>query len=117
MNQSMKSNELKKQVEHLNRQVFDATRKSESLQVVENTLIEKLDRKELENVELKSGLLELKQENKMKGEVINKAQKIIERMTKKSDADEKVLARINAEKEDLKHDILDKTKQITHLSD
>ena len=53
----------------------------------------------------------------MKGEVINKAQKIIERMTKKSDADEKVLARINAEKEDLKHDILDKTKQITHLSD
>ena len=52
--------------------------------MVEANLIEKLDKKELENLELKEGLLEVKQENEMKAEVISKAQKIIERLTAKS---------------------------------
>ena len=52
--------------------------------MVENNLIEKLDKKELENLELKEGLFEMKQENHMKGDVIAKAQKIIERLTGKS---------------------------------
>ena len=43
--------------------------------MVETNLLEKLDRKELENLELKDGFFELKQENQMKSEVISKAQK------------------------------------------
>ena len=53
--------------------MFEATKKQESLQIVENNLLEKLDRKELENLELKEGLCEMKQENEMKGEVLSKA--------------------------------------------
>lgn len=41
--------------------------------MVESNLIEKLDRKELENLELKEGLCELKQENQLKSDVITKA--------------------------------------------
>ena len=52
--------DLKKQIDNLNRQVFEATKRQESLQMVETNLIEKLDRKELENLELKEGLYELK---------------------------------------------------------
>ena len=59
--------------------------------MVETNLLEKLDRKELENLELKEGFFELKQENHMKSEVISKAQKIIERLTGKSESDEIVL--------------------------
>lgn len=59
--------------------------------MVETNLLEKLDRKELENLELKEGFFELKQENNMKSEVISKAQKIIERLTGKSESDENVL--------------------------
>ena len=85
--------------------------------MVENTLLDKLDKKELENLELKEGLFELKQENQMKGDVISKAQKIIERLTTKSDGDEKVLKRINDEKEDQKRELSEKTKAIQQLSD
>jgi len=62
--------------------------------MVENTLIEKLDKKELEILELKEGLCQLNQENLMKTDVIAKAQKIIERLTAKSDSDDKVLKRL-----------------------
>lgn len=41
---SFNSRELKGQIENLNRQVFEAQKKQESLQMVENNLIEKLDR-------------------------------------------------------------------------
>lgn len=63
-------------------------------------------------MELKEGLFELKQENNMKGDVISKAQKIIERLTNKSDGDEKILKRINEEKEDQKRDLSEKAKLI-----
>jgi len=59
--------------------------------MVETNLLEKLDRKELENLELKEGFFELKQENQMKSEVISKAQKIIEKMTLKSDSDDRTM--------------------------
>ena len=63
-------------------------------------------------MELKEGLFELKQENNMKGDVISKAQKIIERLTNKSDGDEKILKRINDEKEDQKRELSEKAKLI-----
>ena len=56
-------NELKQQIESLNRQAYEASKRQESLKAVETNLLEKLDRKELENLELKEGLFELKQEN------------------------------------------------------
>mmetsp|Transcript_46029 Transcript_46029/g.60980 ORF Transcript_46029/g.60980 Transcript_46029/m.60980 type:complete len:119 (+) Transcript_46029:329-685(+) len=68
-------------------------------------------------MELKEGLFELKQENNMKGEVISKAQKIIERLTQKSESDDKVLKRINDEKEDQKRDLLEKNKSISQLTE
>ena len=63
-------------------------------------------------MELKDGLLEMKQQNQMKGDVIAKAQRIIERMTHKSDDDEKVLKRINDQKVFQKREIMEKTKSI-----
>ena len=53
----------------------------------------------------------------MKSDVITKAQKIIERMTQKSESDEKILKRLNEEKEDCKREIGEKTKSIQQLSD
>lgn len=47
----------------MKRQIFDATKKQESLQVVENTLLEKLDKKELEVIEIRETMLEAKHEN------------------------------------------------------
>ena len=44
----------------------------------------------------------------MKGEVISKAQKIIERLTGKSDSDEKVLARLNEENESHKREVTER---------
>ncbi len=44
----------------------------------------------------------------MKGEVISKAQKIIQRLTGKSDSDENVLARMNEENENHKRDLAEK---------
>ena len=91
---------LKQQVATLNRAVFEATKKHESLQLVENTLLEKLDKKEMLNMDLKEGLSEVSKENEMKSDVISKAQKIIERLTLKSGSDDNVLQRLNDEKED-----------------
>ena len=82
--------------------------------MVETTLLEKLDRKELENLELKEGLLELKQENQMKGDVIAKAQKIIERLTSKSDSDESVLKRMNDDNERAKREGVE-AQRVIHL--
>lgn len=82
--------------------------------MVETTLLEKLDRKELENLELKEGLLELKQENQMKGDVIAKAQKIIERLTCKSDSDESVLKRMNDDNERAKREGVE-AQRVIHL--
>ena len=76
--------------------------------MVETNLIEKLDNRELENLELKEGLFELKQENEMKTEVISKAQKIIEKLTSKSESDENVLKRLNDENECHKREINEK---------
>ena len=47
----------------MKRQIFDATKKQESLQVVESTLLEKLDKKELEVIEIRETMLEAKHEN------------------------------------------------------
>ena len=40
----------------LNRQVFDQAKRYDSLKQVENTLLEKLDKRELENIELTDAL-------------------------------------------------------------
>jgi hypothetical protein len=93
--------------------VYEATKRSESLQMVETNLLEKLDRKELENLELKDGFFELKQENQMKSDVISKAQKIIEKLTSKSDSDEKIMKRLNDECEGFKRDISEKNKMLS----
>lgn len=53
----------------------------------------------------------------MKNDVISKAKKIIQRMSVKSDGDEKVLKRISEDKEDLKIEIMEKTKSIQLLSE
>jgi membrane-bound ClpP family serine protease len=53
----------------------------------------------------------------MKGEVISKAQKIIERLTGKSDSDEKVLARLNEENESHKREGTEREKVVTLLND
>ena len=81
--------------------------------MVETNLLEKLDRKELENLELKDGFFELKQENQMKSEVISKAQKIIEKLTYKSESDEKIMKRLNDEGEGLKREIFEKNKMLS----
>ena len=99
-NNFSQSQELKQQVATLNRAVFEATKKHESLQAVENTLLDKLDKKELENLDLKEVLAEVKQENEMKSDVIAKAQKIIERLTQKSESDDTMLKRLSDEKDD-----------------
>ena len=85
--------------------------------MVENNLVEKLDKKELENLELKEGLCELQRENHMKGDVIAKAQKIIERISGKSEQDENVLKRLNEENERHKKEISDKSKVISMLNE
>ncbi len=53
----------------------------------------------------------------MKGEVISKAQKIIQRLTGKSDSDENVLARMNEENENHKRDLAEKQKVVTMLNE
>lgn len=53
----------------------------------------------------------------MKGEVIAKAQKIIERLTNKSDSDERVLHRLNEENEGFKRDLGERQKVVTMLND
>ena len=68
-------------------------------------------------MELRDGFFELKQENQMKGEVIAKAQKIIERLTNKSDSDERVLHRLNEENEGFKRDLGERQKVVTMLND
>ena len=80
--------------------------------MVETNLIEKLDKKELENMELKEGLFEMKQENQMKTEVISKAQKIIERLTSKSESDDNVMKRLNEDNESHKREINEKQKVV-----
>ena len=85
--------------------------------MVESKLLEKLDKKELENLELKEGFFELKQENYMKSEVISKAQKIIERLTGKSDSDENVMQRLNEENDCHKQEVGDKQKVIQMLNE
>ena len=80
-------------------------------------MLEKLDKKELENLELKEGLIELKQENQMKGDVIAKAQKIIERLTSKSDSDESVLKRMNDDNERAKREGVEAQRVIQLLND
>ena len=80
--------------------------------MVETNLIEKLDKKELENMELKEGLFEMKQENQMKTEVISKAQKIIERLTSKSESDDNVMKRLNEDNENHKREINEKQKVV-----
>jgi len=53
----------------------------------------------------------------MKGEVIAKAQKIIERLTAKSDSDERVLHRLNEESECYKRELGEKQKVVSMLND
>ena len=111
------NNDLKRQIDALNRQVYEASKRQESLQMVETNLIEKLDKKELENLELKEGLFEMKQENQMKTEVISKAQKIIERLTSKSESDDNVMKRLNEENESHKREINEKQKVVQMLNE
>ena len=53
---SINRTELHKQIDMLNRQVFDQAKRYDSLKQVENTLLEKLDKRELENIELTDAL-------------------------------------------------------------
>ena len=85
--------------------------------MVETSLLEKLDKKELEILELREGLFEVKQENQMKGDVIAKAQKIIERLTSKSDSDESVLKRMNDDNERAKREGIEAQRVINLLNE
>jgi len=49
----------------------------------------------------------------MKSEVISKAQKIIEKLTSKSESDEKIMKRLNDEVEGLKREIFEKNKMLS----
>ena len=53
----------------------------------------------------------------MKGDVIAKAQKIIERISGKSESDENVLKRLNEENDRRKKEVGDKQKVISMLND
>ena len=52
--------EVQRKITELNRQIFDSQKRMESLELVEQNLLEKLDKKEEENFELKSHLDELR---------------------------------------------------------
>lgn len=93
---------MQRQIENLNRQVFESTKNQENLKAVENTLLEKLDKKELENLELKQAVNDMQSQVQLKGDVITKAQKIIERLSQKSDQDEMLMRTLNEEKESLR---------------
>jgi hypothetical protein len=76
---------MQKQIENLNRHVFNTTKNQESLEQVETTLLLKLDKKEAENYQLKKLMESLKVELELKTEGCLKAQKIIQRLSEKSD--------------------------------
>lgn len=53
----------------------------------------------------------------MKAEVISKAQKIIERLTAKSESDENILRRLNEENDGHKRDLSEKQKYVKMLNE
>jgi hypothetical protein len=88
----------------LNRQVFDHAKRYDSLRQVENTLLDKLDKRELENIELTDALQGYKEQVQLKGDVISKAQVIIQKLTSKSEQDDTIMSKLNDENNNLKAD-------------
>ena len=112
---SINRTELHKQIDMLNRQVFDHAKRYDSLKQVENTLLDKLDKRELENIELTDALQGYKEQVQLKGDVISKAQVIIQKLTSKSEQDDTIMSKLNDENNNLKADSSQKQKTINDL--
>ncbi len=110
-------NELQKQIEHLNRQVLGATKNAQSLEQVEAQLLVKLDRKEAENYQLRKHVTEMREEIDLKSDACAKAQKIIQRLSEKSDQDEALLQRLQQEERSLREQLQQKSAQMQELTD
>ena len=112
---SFNKSELHRQIDVLNKQVHEQSKRNHSMQQVENGLLDKLDRKELENMELKDALEGLKQQLDIKGDVISKAQVIIQKLTTKSEQDEALMTKLNTEANDLKQEVSHKQRAVNDL--
>jgi len=64
---------MQKQIDQLNKQVHDTGKRQESLEMVETSLLTKLDKKESENYELKRILTEMRESYDVKADAISKA--------------------------------------------
>ena len=60
-------------ISQLNKQVFDNQKRQESLELLEQSLLERIDKKDEENFEMKSHLEELRAQLDIKGDAISKA--------------------------------------------
>lgn len=69
--------------------------------MVEENLLQKMDKKTTENSELKSLINDLRAQLDMKGEAIGKAQKIIEKLSEKAEVDEQMIQRGTSDNEKL----------------
>ena len=101
---------MQKQIENLNRHVFNTTKNQESLEQVETTLLLKLDKKEAENYQLKKLMESLKVELELKTEGCLKAQKIIQRLSEKSDSDDSLIQRLNSDANFLRRETQEKAQ-------
>lgn len=113
---SINRSEMQRQIETLNRQIFSTSKNAESLEQVEAQLVLKLDKKEAENYQLKRFLQEMRQEVDQKTDAVQKAQKIIQRLSEKGDEDENLISRLQQEGNQVRGEIQGKTMAIQDLN-
>ena len=94
----------------------DTSKRQETLEMVENTLITKLDQKEAEVSDLKDLINEMRTEMEVKSDAIGKAQAIIEKFSEKSDSDDVAINRLTAERDQLKEKLNVAKKNIKDIS-
>lgn len=74
--------------------MHNATKNTQSLEQVEAQLLVKLDKKEAENYQLRRHVTEMRSECDTKTETCAKAQKIIQRLSEKTEQDDQLLAKL-----------------------